>query len=235
VVEGSTGDFGERRNLTLRARRDAVAAWCEVHPRELAALPVGVLEAMVARLGAARELHGQVAELRSSAQRWETLASTDPLTSLANRRVAEERLAHECARASRYGHPLTVLIADVDALKTVNDGHGHRAGDLVLVELGARLQRVVRASDLVARWGGDEFLVICPETDADAASMVADKLVRVGEETVPFDTAELDCGLSVGWATQRGTEIDALRLVRAADEALYRSKWQGRGRATGAG
>ena len=234
-MEISAGDFRERRNLALRARRDTVAAWFLVHPRDLAALPAGVLETMADRLGAARALDGQVAELRSTAQRWETLASTDPLTSLANRRVAEERLVHECARASRYGHPLTVLLADVDALKTVNDSHGHRAGDLVLVELGARLQRMVRAIDLVARWGGDEFLVICPETDAAAAAMVAEKLVRVGDEALTFDASELDCGVSVGWATQRGTEVDPLRLVRAADEALYRSKWEGRGRATGAG
>jgi diguanylate cyclase (GGDEF)-like protein len=233
-VERSSGDFRERRNVALRARRDAVAAWFDVHPRELATLPAAVVEVMSDRLGAARSLHGQIAELRSSAQRWEALASTDPLTSLANRRVAEERLHHECERASRYGHPLTVLIADVDELKVINDRHGHRAGDMVLVEIGARLARCVRATDLVARWGGDEFLVVCPETDGEAAAMVAEKLVRVGEEAVRIDEAQLDCGLSVGWATLRGTEVEALRLVRAADEALYRSKFEGRGRASGA-
>jgi diguanylate cyclase (GGDEF)-like protein len=229
------GEFRERRNVALRSRRDRIAAWFDVHPRQLAALPPEVVEVMSERLSGEGTLYGQLAELRSTAQRWETLARTDALTGLANRRAAEERLVQECDRASRYNHPLTVIIADLDGLKAINDTHGHRAGDMVLVELGARLVRVVRTTDLVSRWGGDEFLVICPETDAAAAQLVADKLVRVGDEPVQGDAGELACSVSVGWATLRGTEVDATRLVRAADGALYRSKDEGRGRATGAG
>jgi diguanylate cyclase len=228
------GEFHERRNLALRSRRDAIAAWFEIHPRQLAALPAEAVEAMSDRLSAEGTLHGQIAELRSTAQRWETLARTDALTGLANRRAAEERLVQECERASRYDRHLTVIIADLDKLKRVNDSRGHRAGDMVLVELGARLVRVVRATDMVARWGGDEFLVVCPETDAAAAQLVADKLVRVGDEPIQVDHGEMTCSVSIGWATLRGADVDPTRLVRAADSALYRSKDEGRGRATGA-
>jgi len=221
--------------VALRARRDAVAAWFDVHPRALATLAAEVVVTMAERLDGEPGLRGQIAELRSTAQRWELLATTDALTGLANRRAAEERLMHECERASRYDHPLTLVIGDVDELKRVNDTYGHRAGDMMLVELSARLQRCVRAVDLVARWGGDEFVIICPETDAQAAAMVAEKLVRVCDEEVQVDRDRVRGGLSVGWATLRGTEVDPGRLVHAADEALYRSKQEGRGRATGSG
>jgi diguanylate cyclase (GGDEF)-like protein len=225
----------ERRNLALRARRDAIAAWFDVHPRALAGLPAEVVETMAQRLDAELAASGKLAELQSTVQRWEELARTDPLTGLANRRAAEERLAQECDRARRYGHPLTVLLADVDHLKAVNDGHGHPVGDLLLREVAGRLRRVVRGSDLVARWGGDEFLVTCPETDAESARLVAAKLVRTAQEAFVAGGVEIDCGVSVGWSTGTGGEVDARVLVRAADQALYRSKQQGRGRATGPG
>jgi diguanylate cyclase (GGDEF)-like protein len=224
----------ERRDLALRARRDAIAAWFDLHPRQLASLPDDVVMAMSARLDGDARLSDRLAELRSTAQRWEVLARTDALTGLANRRAAEERLAQEVDRAARYRHPLTVLLADIDGFKAINDRLGHPAGDAVLRELAARLQRVVRATDLLARGGGDEFVVVCPETDDAAAAQVADKLVRVARGGIEAGDAVVDCGLSVGWTTAVA-DIDARRLVRAADQALYRSKQAGRGRATRAG
>ena len=223
----------ERRNPVLRARRDAVAAWFDLHPRQLAALPDDVVMAMAARLDGDGRLNDRLAELRSTAQRWEVLARTDALTGLANRRAAEERLTQEIDRAARYSHPLTVLLADIDGFKAINDRHGHPAGDAVLRELATRLQRVVRATDLLARWGGDEFVVICPETDDAAAAQVAGKLVRVARHGIEAGDVMVDCGLSVGWTTAFAADLDARRLVRAADQALYRSKQAGRGRATG--
>jgi len=223
----------ERRQVALPAQRKAVAAWFGLQPGQLDGLPDEVIAAMSERLDGEGGLHGQLAELRSSAQRWEVLARTDALTGLANRRAAEERLEQETKRAVRYARPLTVLIADVDGLKAINDQHGHLAGDAVLRELATRLGRVVRASDLLARWGGDEFLMICPETDAEAAAQVADRLVREADGVVEAGDARIACGLSVGWATATDN-VHARRLVRAADEALYFSKQSGRGRATGA-
>ncbi len=225
-------ELRERRDVALRARRDAIAAWFDVHPRQLATLPAEVVMTMADRLAGEGSLPAQVAELRSTAQRWEVLARTDALTGLANRRAAEERLEQETDRVARYARPLALLLADVDGLKQVNDLHGHQAGDQVLRELAARLSRVVRASDLLARWGGDEFVVICPETDASAAAMVAGKLVREARGPIDAGDVVVTCGLSVGWATAMH-EVDARRLVLAADKALYRSKQTGRDRATG--
>ena len=225
-------EFRERRDVALRSRRDAIAAWFDVHPRQLATLPAEVVMSMADRLAGEGSLPAQVAELRSTAQRWEVLARTDALTGLANRRAAEERLEQETDRVARYARPLALLLADVDGLKQVNDIHGHQAGDQVLRELAARLSRVVRASDLLARWGGDEFVVICPETDAGAAAMVAGKLVREARGPIDAGDVVVMCGLSVGWATAN-LEVDARRLVLSADKALYRSKQTGRDRATG--
>lgn len=225
-------EFRERRDVALRSRRDAIAAWFDVHPRQLATLPPDVVMSMADRLAGEGSLPAQVAELRSTAQRWEVLARTDALTGLANRRAAEERLEQETDRVARYARPLALLLADVDGLKQVNDIHGHQAGDQVLRELAARLSRVVRASDLLARWGGDEFVVICPETDAGAAAMVAGKLVREARGPIDAGDVVVMCGLSVGWATAN-LEVDARRLVLSADKALYRSKQTGRDRATG--
>jgi diguanylate cyclase (GGDEF)-like protein len=227
-------DQVERRNVALRARRDAIAAWFDLHPRQLAALPDDVVVAMSERLDGDVTLHERFVELRSTAQRWQVLARTDTLTGLANRRAAEERLAQEVERAARYSHPLTVLLADVDGFKAINDRHGHPAGDAVLRELAKRLQRVVRATDLLARWGGDEFMVVCPETDEEAAAQVAGKLVREACSNLQVGDTVVECGLSVGWTTATTTDIDPRRLVLAADGALYRSKQAGRGRATGA-
>jgi two-component system cell cycle response regulator len=222
----------EGRGQALRERRDQLAAWFDVPADTLLGLPPEVLEAMAQRIEAERSAAGELAQLRATVQRWEELARTDALTGLANRRAAEERLAQECARAARYHHPLTVLLADVDRLKSANDTHGHDAGDVVLHSLAERLSRVVRGADLVARWGGDEFLVICPETDALAAEQVAAKLVRVAGDPVVAAGHRLQCGISVGWACCDG-DVDPVQLLRAADEALYRSKQQGRGRASG--
>jgi diguanylate cyclase (GGDEF)-like protein len=217
----------------VQAHREAVAAWFGLRADQLGVLSDEVILAMSERLAGEGRLQGQIAELRSTAQHWAALARTDALTGLANRRAAEERLQQETKRAVRYSRPLTVLIADVDGLKAINDQHGHPAGDAVLTELATRLGRVVRASDLLARWGGDEFLMISPETDAEAAAQVAERLVREAGGIVEAGEARIACGLSVGWAT--ATEnVDARRLVRAADQALYRSKQSGRGRASGA-
>jgi len=241
--EGSRGFPGdavvlrlERRDLDLRARREAIAAWFDLHPRQLASLAPEVVDVMAARLADGDTLHVQLAELQASVRRWVELAETDMLTGLANRRVAATRLAQEAERASRYGRPLAVLLADVDGLKAINDQHGHVVGDVVLRELSSRLSRVMRGADLLARWAGDEFLVICPETDADAAALVADKLVRVAaaESVIAHGAADVFVGLSVGWAMADG-ELSVDRLVEAADVALYRSKNDGRGRASGPG
>ena len=218
------GKVVERRDMLLRAKRDAVATWCGVHPADLAAVPRAAVEALAARLGRESRERSEVESLRAEAARWEQLARTDGLTGLANRRALEERLDAEIARSRRGGHPLAVLMADLDGLKAINDSHGHNAGDAVLRATAGRVRHAVRRSDIAGRWGGDEFLVICPETGEDAAARVADKLIEVvSASPVAMAQQRLRVGLSIGWAVLNETD-DGATLIAAADESLYAAK-----------
>src|ERR1700735_1445556 len=119
-------------------------------------------------------MRNQMAAQISSLTKMETLtaevyklAALDQLTGLYNRRSGEQRLAEEISRAQRHGRPLTVLLMDLDGLKSVNDKHGHAAGDTVIKSFADRLQRAIRGSDLAVRLGGDEFMAILPECRSD--------------------------------------------------------------------
>jgi len=214
----------ERRDMLLRAKRDAVATWCGLHPAELAALSREAVEALAGRLARESRERTEVESLRAEAARWEQLARTDGLTGLANRRALEERLDAEISRSRRGGHPLAVLIADLDGLKDVNDSHGHNAGDAVLRAIAGRVRHAVRRSDLAGRWGGDEFLIICPETGPESAELVAAKLADVvASGPVSMGGRRMQVGLSIGWAVL-GESDDGAALVAAADESLYAVK-----------
>jgi diguanylate cyclase (GGDEF)-like protein len=127
----------------------------------------------------------------------------DPLTRLANRRLLHERLDVELARVRRHGRPLTVVALDLDGFKAVNDRFGHPVGDEVLREVARALRRVVRAEDTVARTGGDEFVVLAPETGGAGARRLAARV----EAAVAQASAGLEgLGASVGWAEARGDE-----------------------------
>lgn len=164
---------------------------------------------------------------RDAAREMHTLAHTDALTGLANRRAAQEALGREVARAARYQRELALLMLDLDRFKVLNDGHGHPVGDRVLVALAERLRAHVRASDLVARWGGEEFVVLAPETPAADAERLAEHL-RAQVARDPFlDGHRIT--VSVGVASHReGDEVET--LVARSDAALYRAKAGGRNR-----
>src|SRR5713101_1256112 len=133
-----------------------------------------------------RQAAGQIemmASLRLRANEYHKLAMIDPLTGLYNRRFAEQRLQAEVDRSRRYGHPITVLLIDLNDFKQINDKHGHLAGDLVLKEFAARLARSIRMSDLAVRMGGDEFMVLLPECPAD---QVPSLLSRIGKVEVEY-------------------------------------------------
>jgi diguanylate cyclase (GGDEF)-like protein len=148
------------------------------------------------------------------------LAMLDPLTGLHNRRYAQDRLVADIARAQRHKSSLTVLMADLDELKRINDHWGHAAGDLVLKTFGDRLSKAIRGSDLAARVGGDEFVVLLPECDPHQVQLVLDRLsaleVQVEAQTIPFR-------FSAGWTDYRSGETPEQFLERA-DHALYVEK-----------
>jgi len=159
----------------------------------------------------------------------------DQLTGLANRKLLGERLEASIATATRSGRPLSLVFLDLDGFKAINDDLGHRVGDQVLAEVAGRLRGVARGGDLTARYGGDEFVVICDDADADAGAVIAERFrleVRRPLASVP---ARYTIAASIGvvtWVPQRGDAVTADRLVRVADEAMYSSKHGGRDRVT---
>jgi diguanylate cyclase (GGDEF)-like protein len=152
---------------------------------------------------------------------------TDPLTGIYNRRYLRERLLHEVERAKRYGTPLSVLIIDLDRLKTINDEHGHDTGDLALQTLGESLRENQRSSDVSARIGGDEFVVVLPHTTAADATAIADRL----RASLAHTSTAVPLTASIGIAELDATTMNAEALLAAADLALYMAKAGGRNRA----
>ncbi len=166
-------------------------------------------------------------------QRLEALATTDPLTRMLNRRALLDRLSIELDRAKRFSATLTLLLVDVDYFKAVNDTAGHLAGDDVLRQLAALLEDAVRRVDIVARYGGDEFVVILPETISDGALVFAER-VRERVATHEFGVGgdrQLHLTISTGIASFPMPQVESIDdLFARADEALYRAKSGGRNR-----
>ena len=157
-------------------------------------------------------------------------ALMDSLTGLHNRRYLMENLEKAIVLSARYGERLSCLMLDLDHFKQVNDTYGHPEGDLLLKELAATLAGTVRASDTVGRYGGEEFLVICPSTDMPAALLLAVR-IRESVEAHPFGCEErpLFVTVSVGCATyEMARDPDGPALLARADAALYRAKQAGR-------
>lgn len=153
-------------------------------------------------------------------------AYIDVLTGLPNRRALEERLEEELRRSSRYQHIFTVIMIDLNNFKSINDNLGHPAGDRALQQAASCFHRVLRDTDFVARYGGDEFVVILPETTFDVAQGIAHRLREAAdactlESTNPTDGA---ASISFGMAAYPEQAISASGLITAADQALYRSK-----------
>jgi diguanylate cyclase (GGDEF)-like protein len=155
----------------------------------------------------------------------EQLAATDPLTGLANRRGCEKSIAGEISRAERERKPLSCILLDIDRFKQVNDTMGHQAGDQVLREVSAMLRQSVRAYDIVARWGGEEFLVVLPGADLEAARQLAER-IRIGVQKLPT-SAPGTLTISAG-AAEFDTDYDFDATLRTADRRMYEAKAAGR-------
>jgi diguanylate cyclase (GGDEF)-like protein/PAS domain S-box-containing protein len=155
-------------------------------------------------------------------------ATHDPLTGLANRTLFEELLVRAAYRADRSGRPVAVLYLDLDGFKDVNDVFGHQAGDRVLCETSRRLEQVVRPGDMVARMGGDEFVVLCEHLSAPSdAETIATRIVRAVGKPIALDSGVATVTASVGIALGESGET-AASLVARADEAMYRMKQGGK-------
>ncbi|HEY8076088.1 MAG TPA: sensor domain-containing diguanylate cyclase [Labilithrix sp.] len=164
-------------------------------------------------------------------QKLETMATTDGLTGLLNKRAMLEQAAQRVAAASRFGGKLSVLVVDIDFFKKVNDTYGHDIGDVVIKGLGRVLERAKRTTDVVARFGGEEFVVLCEQTDEAGALMLGERIRdELGKTVFPTPNGPLSVTCSVGLATfpEAGASWD--ELFKCADEALYASKRGGRNR-----
>jgi two-component system cell cycle response regulator len=157
-------------------------------------------------------------------------ATRDGLTGLFNRREIDVRAEAAVRLAQRYGRPLAALMADIDHFKRINDRHGHAAGDEVIREIARRVSAASRDSDIVGRYGGEEFVLILPETTRSDARTAGDRLRRaLYEHPVVFDGASIPVTASVGAALLR-ENMTTESLVATADQALYRAKRHGRNR-----
>lgn len=163
-------------------------------------------------------------------RRSEALSVTDDLTQLYNSRYLNQVLRREAKRASRSGRPLSLLFLDLDGFKGINDSHGHQAGSKALVEAAAVIRRCARETDVVARFGGDEFAIILPDTGSEGAVAVGDR-VRERLSVHPFlegNGLNIRLTASVGVATLPDVAASAEELVRAADMAMYQVKDSGK-------
>ncbi len=165
-----------------------------------------------------------------AAQQLLHIATHDTLTGLANRRMLTERLSHALARAERTGEAVAVLFIDLDGFKSVNDKHGHGAGDEVLRDVATRLRRIARATDFVARLGGDEFVILL-DTDVHpgSPSMLAERVFDALSAPCRFTGGEAPIGASIGVAMHPPLSNLAADLIRRADAAMYEAKSAGKG------
>ena len=171
----------------------------------------------------------QTRALRGSEERLRHLSEHDALTGLPNRILLNDRLQTALKRADRFETCLGVLMLDVDGFKEVNDALGHQAGDKLLCELAARLSRCVRATDTVARIGGDEFIILLPDLRVPAeAELIAGKIVAAAANPIEIDRAQATIHVSVGVVTSPGTGADAEMLLECADAAMYVAKEKGK-------
>lgn len=176
-----------------------------------------------------RQLNAQLMEIQNLKEQLQQQAIRDPLTNLFNRRYLAEMLPFQLARAQREQNPLSVVMLDIDRFKRLNDEHGHQVGDALLREVSRFLRRRVRKTDMLFRYGGEEFLLLLPNTDAATAHTISEQW-RQEFAATEFHT---DCGaltmtVSAGIAAFPEHADDSERLVLLADQALYQAKAQGR-------
>lgn len=228
--------------LTAHSEKEQIVAGLEAGADDYLTKPYHVRE-LLARLHAGQrivslqqellarqiELHRVNAEMAKLNQRLEELANTDVLTQLANRRHLLEQLESLWATAERHQRPLAVIMFDVDRFKRVNDTYGHAAGDEVLRMVARLARRGLRRGDRVGRIGGEEFCIVCSETDVEGAAVLAERIRSTVEQTpVRTDEQTIRVTISLGVAERSERHECEEHLIADADAALYRAKENGR-------
>jgi two-component system cell cycle response regulator len=224
------------RNVPILAVADAennarLVRGLEIGVNDYLARPIDRNE-MLARVRTQIRKKRYTERLRDNVQLSIEMAITDALTGLYNRRYMESHLGSLVEQASSRNKPLTVLVLDIDYFKSINDTHGHDAGDDVLREFAVRIRKSIRGIDLACRFGGEEFVVVMPETDLAVATMVAERLRRrIASEPFPIQQGvrSIEVTISIGIAAL-GSADNAATVLKRADQALYRAKRDGRNR-----
>ncbi len=171
-------------------------------------------------------------KLKALTQELREVSNRDGLTRLFNRRYIEENLSKEFSRARRYEQPLALILCDIDHFKQINDNHGHLAGDEVLRIISQRLHHNLRDTDILGRYGGEEFLIVLPNTGTSGGKVLAERLRNAIEsEPVSFGDTQLNITISLGITELHKDSHNYEQLIGEADQALYRAKESGRNRA----
>ncbi|MGE5173449.1 MAG: diguanylate cyclase [Betaproteobacteria bacterium] len=170
-------------------------------------------------------------------ERLEYLSRTDSLTGLTNRRALTDSLTYEVDRAKRYNSELSLILCDIDNFKAINDSYGHDAGDRALQAVSATLKTLLRKADIAGRYGGDEFMLILPETSIEGAQSLADKLLTVVRDAdlLFHDGKPIRLSLSIGVAGLKAGDENIDSLIKRVDDAMYISKQHGRNRVSSIG
>jgi diguanylate cyclase (GGDEF)-like protein len=224
--------------LTAQSDEKDVIAGLEAGADDYLRKPTSKLE-LIARLNAGKRILRLEQSLRKANAQIERLSVTDALCGTFNRRYLDAQLVQEIERATRYDRPLSLVIADLDLFKRINDELGHQVGDEVLCRFASLCMSYRRRGDWVARYGGEEFIIVLPETFLSSASKVAEAIrTRCAGEPVPTSAGNISITASFGVAQFHRPSVAGAEslhsLIRRADAALYTSKGQGRNRVTAA-
>jgi diguanylate cyclase (GGDEF)-like protein/PAS domain S-box-containing protein len=206
-----------------------IGAHRDIHERELARMELEQRNRELNRLveERSRDLKEANQALKAKVREVEALAEQDALTGVFNRHRFDKILHQERERASRYGTALSLILLDIDHFKKINDRYGHTVGDRVLIATAHYIQQHIRENDLLARWGGEEFAIIAPDSAVDSAGKLAEKLRADREDLRTVDDIRVTCSFGV---SQHKSNEDTDSLIRRADRALYRAKDAGRNR-----
>lgn len=232
TLDWQTGQQMEMAICTLQLNGDNVSGAHDGVEGERQAIQI-IAKDVTQQLANERKISAFVDELQALNQKLEALAVTDEKTQLPNFRSFKNQLALEHERSSRYGSAYAIVFMDVDNFKHYNDRNGHPAGDALLSELAAILREACRNTDLPARFGGEEFAVLCPETTGEAALILAER-IRAKVAAYPFAHASHQplghASVSIGVASFPDNGITAEQVLEAADQGVYAAKHAGRDR-----